>query len=470
MIQLQLPESQNVECKESWRDEYLKWVCGFANAFGGYIFIGVVDGSHDIIGVENSKRLLEDIPNKIVTNLGIVADVNLKQADGLDYIEIFVKPSNIPISYKGVYHYRSGSTKQELKGTALQDFLLKKLGKTWDDVSLDDASIEDIDRESVEYFLRKGIAAQRIPDSLLTASTEEILTSLQLIDTKGKLKNAAILLFGKNPLNFFHSVEFKIGRFGQDESDLIIQDVVKGNIIQMADKVVDILMAKYLVSPVRFEGMQRYESLEIPIEALREILYNAIAHKNYMGPAIQMHVYDDRIEIWNDGNLPEGYTEETLYSSHPSLPRNPNIANAMFKAGFIDTWGRGYKKIYTGFKNSGLPIPTVCNHFSGVQIVIKRTVFQRLNKNIGNNTEENVGNNVGNSVGNNVGNPTRKNSAKRYTAIREILKQNPYTTAMQLSELLSVSDRTIERDLAKMQEEGSLVREGTFAGRWIIIE
>ncbi|MBD5348098.1 MAG: hypothetical protein HDR84_02470, partial [Bacteroides sp.] len=62
-------------------------------------------------------------------------------------------------------------------------------------------------------------------------------------------------------------------------------------------KVVDILKAKYLVSPVRFEGMQRYETLEIPIEALREIIFNAIAHKNYMGPAIQMHVYDDRIEI-----------------------------------------------------------------------------------------------------------------------------------------------------------------------------
>ena len=116
MATLQLPESQNVEFKESWRDEYLKWACGFANASGGYIYIGVVDETHEIIGVDNSKRLMEDIPNKIVTNLGIVADVNLRQADGVDYIEIIVSSSNIPISYKGVYHYRSGSTKQELKG------------------------------------------------------------------------------------------------------------------------------------------------------------------------------------------------------------------------------------------------------------------------------------------------------------------------------------------------------------------
>ena len=487
MAILQLPESQNVEFKESWRDEYLKWVCGFANAYGGYIYIGVADVSRQIIGVADSKRLMEDIPNKIVTNLGIVADVNLKQADGLDYIEIIVSPSNIPISYKGVYHYRSGSTKQELKGAALQDFLLRKLGKTWDNVSLEEATIEDIDRESIEYFLRKGIAAQRIPESLLSASTDEILMSLQLIDSEGKLKNAAILLFGNNPAKYFHSVEFKIGRFGKDESDLIIQDVVGGNIIQMADKVMDILRAKYLVSPVRFEGMQRFESLEIPIEALREILYNAIAHKNYMGAAIQMHVYDDRIEIWNDGNLPEGYTEDTLYSSHPSVPRNPAIANVMFKAGFIDTWGRGYRKIYTGFKNNGLPIPTVGNHFSGVQIVIERTVFNRLNPNVGSDVGNNVGsdvgndvgsdvgNNVGNDVGNNVGNDavtaTQKKIAERYNSIREIIKGNPFITAAQLAKILSVADRTIERDIAKMQEAGVLIREGDKnGGRWIIIK
>lgn len=170
-------------------------------------------------------------------------------------------------------------------------------------------------------------------------------------------------MFGNNPHKFFHSVEFKIGRFGQDESDLITQDIVTGNIIQMADKVVDILITKYLVAPIKFNGLQRNESLEIPLDALREILYNAIAHKNYMGSAIQMHIYNDRIEIWNDGNLPEGYSEETLYNSHPSLPRNPNIANVMFKAGFIDTWGRGYKKIYTSFKSKGLPIPSVHNFF-----------------------------------------------------------------------------------------------------------
>ena len=105
-------ENQNIEYKESWRDEYLKWICGFANAQGGKLYIGI-DDTGAVCGVENAHRLSEDIPNKIVALLGIVADVNILNQEGKNYIEIDVTPSNVPISYKGKYYYRSGSTMQE---------------------------------------------------------------------------------------------------------------------------------------------------------------------------------------------------------------------------------------------------------------------------------------------------------------------------------------------------------------------
>ena len=127
----------------------------------------------------------------------------------------------------------------------------------------------------------------------------------------------------------------------------------------MVVRVMEVLKAKYLVSPVRFEGMQRIEELEIPIVALREILYNSVTHKDYAGPDIQMHVYNDHVEIWNEGELPIGYDEEVFYGKHSSKPRNRNIADTMFKAGFIDTRGRGYSKISDGFKSAGLPVPSV---------------------------------------------------------------------------------------------------------------
>ena len=243
-----------MEFKSIWKDEYLKWICGFANAQGAVMYFGV-DDNHEVVGVNDSKKLLEDIPNKIVNYMGLVVDVNLYEQNGLDYIELIVNPSNVPISFKGKYYYRSGSTMQELNGAALQQFIMKKMGKSWDDIANENATFDDIDREAINYFLRKGIDANRIPEDEHNATTQDVLASLHLLDENGHLKNAALLLFGNDPLKFFTSVRFKIGRFGVDEADLLIQDVIEGNIIQMADRVVEVLKAKYLTSPVRFDGV-----------------------------------------------------------------------------------------------------------------------------------------------------------------------------------------------------------------------
>ena len=134
-----MTEHQNIEYKRIWKDEYLKWVCGFANANGGKIFIGK-DDNGSIIGLSNAKQLLEDIPNKVRDILGILVDVNLHKTSEGDFIEIIVDAYPNPVNYKGQYHYRSGSTKQELKGIALDKFLLQKSGKSWDGVPLPNVS------------------------------------------------------------------------------------------------------------------------------------------------------------------------------------------------------------------------------------------------------------------------------------------------------------------------------------------
>ena len=244
-----LSESQNIEYKESWRDEYLKWICGFANAHGGRIYIGVNDNKK-VMGLPDAKKLMEDIPNKIVNYLGIVEDVNLLTEGEKEQRERSVDPSNMPIAYKGTYHYRSGSTKQELKGLALQHFVMKKMGQSWDDIPVFGATIEDIDCNAIDYFLQCSIKAGRMDEDEANASTENVLRNLGLLTTNGELKNAAILLFGKHVGQFFPSAIFKIGRFHTDESDLIVQDVIEGNIIQMASRVVDTLRTKYLLSPI----------------------------------------------------------------------------------------------------------------------------------------------------------------------------------------------------------------------------
>lgn len=457
-------ESQNTEYKESWNDKYLEWICGFANAQGGRIIIGVND-KHEVVGVFDSKRLMEDIPNKIVTHLGIVCDVNLHTADGLDYIDILVEPNSVPISYRGHYHYRSGSTKQELKGVALQEFILRKLGRSWDDIAHPKATEEVIDRDAIDYFLKKGINSGRIDSDELNASTHDVLDNLNLLDDDGNLKNAALLLFAKKPQKFFTGVEFQVGRFGKDEGDLLEQDIVEGNIIQMADKVMELIRFKYLHAPIHFEGMQRIETLEIPDKAFREILYNAIAHKLYSGAAIQMHVYDDRIEVWNEGTLPEGYTPETLLRRHSSRPRNKNIAFAFFKAGFIDRWGLGYKKIMEGFKEAGMKQPTIELVDGGVRVTVwRRNVVSNAvsssypDENLGENSGENVKN-----VGENY-------LTERQLLIYAVLKANGENTAKSLARILNMSQRTVEREISYLRKHGFIDKDGTKNGVWKILK
>lgn len=365
-------ESQNIEYKESWRDEYLKWICGFANAQGGRIYIGVNDDKQ-VVGVDDAKRLMEDIPNKIVMSMGIKADVNLRSQGSDNCIEIIVPASNIPISFKGKYYYRFGSTMQELTGLALQDFIMQKMGRSWDDVPVESATIDDIDRKAIDYFIMKSVDAGRMNPDIKHDSTEKILDGLHLINNRtGLLKAAAILLFGKDPLRFFTCVRFRIGRFGASESDLITQDEVEGNILQMADRVMALLRSKYLTAPIHYEGLQRKEVLEIPEDALRELLYNAIVHKLYQGVDIQMKVYDDRLSLWNEGELPQGYTVETLLGEHSSHPRNKNIASVFYLAGFIESWGRGFDKVRRGFSLANLPMPVIESRFGGLLVTIAR--------------------------------------------------------------------------------------------------
>lgn len=105
-------ESQNIEFKSSWRDEYLKWICAFANSSGGIIYLGK-DDSGKIIGLTDSKKLLEEIPNKVKDVLGILVDINLLSHNQVEFLEIIVEPYPYPINYKGQYFYRSGSTKNK---------------------------------------------------------------------------------------------------------------------------------------------------------------------------------------------------------------------------------------------------------------------------------------------------------------------------------------------------------------------
>jgi len=432
-------ENQNIEYKECWRDEYLKEICAFANASGGCIFIGVND-KQNVVGISDAKKLMEDIPNKIANCLGIVSDIKLLKNKTLQYIKITVEQSSMPISYKGAYYRRSGSTKQELRGSLLQEFFFKKIGLSWDNVINKTAKIGDIDKQAIDYFLGKAVEAKRMTSISKKDSNKKVLSNLNLIDENERLKNAAILLFGKKPSKFFSSlsIEFRIGRFGINDTDLMFQDVVGGNIIQMADRVIEILKSKYLISPIHYKGLQRIEPLEIPEDALREAIFNSIIHKDYMGVHIQMKVYADRITLWNEGKLPEGYTIRKLLGKHSSKPRNKNIADVFYKAGFIESWGRGIDKIRDSVKKAGMQTPSFRDTGDGIEVTLYRK----------------------NDTANDTVNDTVKLSVLEATAF-EIIKHDRTVRYSSLMLALHKSRPTIARTLRSLQEKHIIERSGS---------
>ncbi|MBV6419053.1 MAG: hypothetical protein DAHOPDDO_00263 [Ignavibacteriaceae bacterium] len=124
-----MPEDQNIEYKSSWHDDLLKIICGFANVKGGKLQIGK-DDNGNIVGLTNSVRLMEDIPNKIKNHLGVIAEINLLEVLPNYFIEVVVPEYSVAISYHGRYYIRTGSTTSELTGNTLNDFLLRKSGRT----------------------------------------------------------------------------------------------------------------------------------------------------------------------------------------------------------------------------------------------------------------------------------------------------------------------------------------------------
>lgn len=450
-----MAEKQNIEWKTIWKDEYLAWICGFANAEGGRIYIGVNDEGQPV-GLSNSRKLLEDLPNKIRDAMGIMVNINLCEKDSVNYIEIEVPSYPIAISCKGFYYYRSGSTNQKLTGPQLESFILNRRGVSWDHIPFPSFSIADIDDEVVNNFKKRAIKKGRIDKSVLDESKEVLMEKLHLSNS-GYLTNAAMLLFGKDPEKWLLGTYTKIGFF-ESNADLLYQDEIHGSLLEQIDKIVELIYLKYMKAKITYEGMQRIERYFIPEAALREALLNALCHKDYsLGIPIQISIYEDMLYIANCGQLPENWTIENLITKHASKPFNPHIADVFYLAGFIESWGRGIEKICNTCKEDGVPQPEYTIHPG--DIMIKFTAPEdRVIHSIKRVTEK-----VTEKV-------TERVTEKELMVVNLILENQNYTTK-ELSDKLSISRKTTSQRIKALKDKDIIRRIGSDTkGYWEVKE
>lgn len=452
-----MTESQHLEWKSSWHDGNLKSVCAFANSGGGVLEIGRDDEGGVVgIGARETRRLLEELPNKLRDLLGVVAAIDVQEEDGLSYLRIVVEPYPLPVSYRGAYYQRSGSTNQKLRGSALDRFLLGKTGRCWDGIPDPRTALEDLDAAAIAGFRKRASKARRLSENALDEDDAGLIEKLLLTDA-GYLTKAAILLFHREPERFVAGAHVKVGYFA-NEWDVRFHDVISGDLFTQVDKTMELLLFKYLKAGISYDGIYRVESYPMPEPALREALLNAVVHRDYAIPApVQIRVHDDRLRIFNAGSLPEGWTVERLLGPHPSRPHNPSIANAFFWAGEIETWGRGIDRVLRACKRAGTPEPKVRLEPGGLWFEFRFS--DDYLKSVGMGPRERV--------------PTVREgtAAAKADQILTLLREDPTLTHAALAKEMNTSPYSVRHHLDRLREDGRVRRVGSRRkGRWEVVK
>ena len=449
-------ETHLVEYKQNWSDELLEWICGYANALGGTLYIGK-DDHGDVIGLDKPKKLSEDIPNKIKSTLGIVVDVLLLQECGKWYIQIETPPVNQIISYRGKIFYRSGASKQILEGPSLTTFVMDKFNMSFDSITIDDLSIDDFDNDAFRIYKEEAIRNNRLSSKEHNLSKTELMEKLHLIK-KGKITYAGMLMFYQDPEKYIPACYTKVGYFN-DGSDLKYMDDIHGPLVKQVIQTIEILYAKYFRSYEEFKGVRRITHYQYPEEVIREAVCNAIIHRNYSQcNTVQIKVFPDKLMIFNNCIFPNGWTIDNLLKPHESKALNPLIAYAFYVMGYIDTWGRGIDKIVNGLMESGQGMPEFEETKYSFCVTLKpkfinHTSISEIKESQKDHSKVTV-----------KSQKSHSNITKNMNYILEIIKDDPYITTIEIAKKLNLKRETISRNISKMKVLGLIKRIGDDKG------
>jgi len=229
------------------------------------------------------------------------------------------------------------------------------------------AALKDIDSNKVHWFVEKAREARGfdIPTKL---SVREILERLDLLHN-GKLINSAILLFGKGPQKYFVQAKIRCGRIkGSSGYDFLDMKILEGTIPELRENAMRFVTG-HIKKAVYFDANQRFDKWEYPLRVLEEAITNALAHRDYLSNSdIQLTIYDDRIEVWNPGELPKPLTPADLKKKHKSIPRNKSLAGNLFLIKYIERWGMGTNRMIDEMRSNNLGDPKFQNISGGFEV------------------------------------------------------------------------------------------------------
>ncbi len=336
-------ENQQLEFKEWFGKETAETVTAFSNASGGVILIGV-DSKGNISGVNANAETIKDWANLIkqATQPQIFPEINTYIVEGKTIVVVKVQEYPIkPVSCKGKYFKRVGASNHLVPLDEIVEMQLYSINSSFDSFKVNQP-VSDLDMDLLKKYFGQIENTGRIilnDDPLVNLRKTGLLRENQPTF-------AALLLFGE------HHTGIRIGRF--KTPDVIIDDILIKSPLTIAVDEAMTFIKKNISLRYEFTGeLRRKEIWQFPLPVIRELLMNAIIHKDYRNPTdIMIKIFDDRINFTNPGSLMGGLKpEDLLTGDYVAVHRNKLLAEAFYLRGDIEKFGTGYYRIQTELKN-----------------------------------------------------------------------------------------------------------------------
>ena len=344
-----LGEGYTIEFKRSGTSGLGREICAFANATGGVILIGVAD-DRVVCGVADHNRLKSRVQS-IARGAEPPIAVEIESVDGVLCVTVPAQHSK-PYSFGGKFYIREGASSQQMSREEIREFFYKEGLIHFDETACNRFSLEkDLDEENWSLFRRRA----KIPEDM---DPETALRNLHLMDEDGRMTHAGAWLLARDIRKFNISADVACALFmGTDKVRILDRRDFHGDVYSMIEEVMAWILSKINVEYI-IKHVRREERPELPEEAIREAVVNALAHLDYRSTAnVQIYLFTDRLEIVSPGGLPAGMTEADL--GIKSIPRNPLLFGILHRMEAVERIGSGIRRIRDLCREQGLGEPVI---------------------------------------------------------------------------------------------------------------
>lgn len=428
-------------------------ICAFLNAKGGIVLVGVKNNGQ-LIGqhaTDNTRQEIAREIKKIEPPVHEQVDIDyVPIGDGKYVIAINVAAGkHAPYTYDGRPYARLESSTSVMPQHLYEQLLVRRgqLNHAWDTQPAKGYTIDSLDHEDIRRTIKDGVDKHRIGVEVLNYDVDHILRSLELI-RNDELVNAAVVLYAKDVRPDYSQCMIRLARFrGTDKlGDYIDNQRVYGNAFRIISAALEFAMRHLPIASFFEPGkIQRIDQPAVPQLALREALVNSISHRDYTNQSatISMAIYDDKLELWNNGVLPPQLSFEALRKRHESYPRNKTIATIFYEQGWVEGWGTGTTRMIGYCQDNGTPEPEFQEHSGGFAVTFR--------------FKEQMGG------GRKISNVEKTPLNARQTKIIKLLEQGAALSVNDIFDQLDdvASLRTVKADLSNMKKVGLVEQIGS---------